>query len=124
MDFSILRVGEGSTKGIRNESGGYPRPEDVHPVRVVERHNASNVVGGNGGYVEYIPVGVANSIAPRRPGGPRGAGFFGNSQSRQQQPPSSSGASTGHEATRLRTSRPARSTCVEKKQCVGWQNAP
>ena len=48
MDLSILRAGEGSTKGIRNESGGYPRPEDVHPVRVVERHNASYVVEGGG----------------------------------------------------------------------------
>ena len=32
-------MGEGSTKGgLGRSPGGYPRPEDVHPVRVVERH--------------------------------------------------------------------------------------
>ena len=37
----------------------------------------------------------------------------------KKQSSSSSGASTGHDASSPRTSRPARSTCVEFNQCVG-----
>ena len=56
----------------------------------------------------------------RRPGSSRDGGAgFGKSQPRKKQSSSSSGASTGHDASSPRTSRPARSTCVEFNQCVG-----